>query len=92
MPVVGGGVSSPGTGPIIGGGIAGVASTAEQGSIMIYDGHQKYNEWEFVYELAKDRTNAGTRQTAPPVQGGQTPGTQPLTGPSTGQPQVPAQP
>jgi hypothetical protein len=46
-------------GQVIGGGIAGVASTLEQDSIKIYDEHQKYNEWEFIYDPAKDRTGAG---------------------------------
>jgi hypothetical protein len=55
-----GGSTAPG-GPVIGGGIAGVASTVEQDSIMIYEQHQKYNEWEFIYDMSKDRTNAGAR-------------------------------
>ena len=50
----------------IGGGIAGVASTLEQDSIMIYEEHQKYNEWEFIYDPAKDRANAGMMNPAGP--------------------------
>jgi hypothetical protein len=46
-------------GQMIGGGIAGVASTLEQDSIKVYEEHQKYNEWEFIYDPAKDRTGAG---------------------------------
>ena len=46
-------------GQVIGGGIAGVASTLEQDSIMIYDEAQKYNEWEFIYDQSKDTTGAG---------------------------------
>jgi hypothetical protein len=40
---------------IMGGGLAGVASTTESGSIMVYNDRQKYNEWEFVYDPAKER-------------------------------------
>jgi hypothetical protein len=39
--------------------IAGVASLAEAGSILIYNGRQKYNEWEFTYDLTKDLTMMG---------------------------------
>ncbi|MFB3829155.1 MAG: hypothetical protein ACE15B_20480 [Bryobacteraceae bacterium] len=53
------GAAVGGMGAQIGGGIAGVASTLEQDSIMIYDEQQKYNEWEFLYDMSKDRTNAG---------------------------------
>jgi hypothetical protein len=42
-------------GNIMGGGIAGVASTAESDSIMIYNDREKYNEWEFVYDPTKER-------------------------------------
>lgn len=45
----------------IGGGIAGVASTAEEESILVYNEHQKYNEWEFIYDMTKDRGLAGGR-------------------------------
>ncbi|HZY74658.1 MAG TPA: hypothetical protein VFE22_16225, partial [Edaphobacter sp.] len=45
----------------IGGGIAGVASTAEEESIIVYNEHQKYNEWEFIYDLTKDRGVGGGR-------------------------------
>jgi len=55
------GVGAPGASgsQTIGGGIAGVASKSEQQSIMVYDQHQKFNEWEFIYDRSKDRTNAG---------------------------------
>ena len=33
---------------------------------MIYEEHQKYNEWEFIYDPAKDRGNAGMMNTAGP--------------------------
>lgn len=39
----------------IGGGIAGVASKAESDSIKLYNDRQKYNEWEFVYDMKKDK-------------------------------------
>jgi len=54
------GTTTPGAGgQQIGGGIAGVASTAERDSIKIYNEREKYNEWEFIYDFAKDRTGAG---------------------------------
>lgn len=40
-------------------GIAGVASTAERTGIKIYAERDKYNEWEFLYDLSKDRKRAG---------------------------------
>ena len=40
---------------MIGGGIAGVASTADSESIMVYFEHTSYKEWEFVYDPMKDR-------------------------------------
>jgi hypothetical protein len=43
----------------IGGGLAGVASTAEKIGIKIYNDRGQYNEWEFVYDFSKDRTGAG---------------------------------
>ena len=56
------GATTPGAGAggqQIGGGIAGVASTSERDSIKIYNERDKYNEWEFIYDFAKDRTGAG---------------------------------
>jgi hypothetical protein len=51
-------------GNMMGGGIAGVASTRESDSIMIYNDREKYNEWEFVYDPTKERPlpnpNGGT--------------------------------
>jgi len=38
---------------VIGGGIAGVASTADGDSIMVYHDHSNYSEWEFVFDPAK---------------------------------------
>jgi len=55
----------------VGGGIAGVASESTGPAIKVYNERKKYNEWEFVYDRAKDRGLAG-------VQGnGGAPGTQP---------------
>jgi len=45
------GVSGQNT--VIGGGIAGVASTVDADSIMVYHEHTNYSEWEFVFDPAK---------------------------------------
>jgi hypothetical protein len=42
-------------GNMMGGGIAGVASTAESDSIMVYNDHSMYNQWEFVYDPTKEK-------------------------------------
>jgi hypothetical protein len=57
-------------GQVIGGGIAGVASKRDQEGIKIYNGRTDYKEWEFVYDISKDkaRTGAGVAG-AQPVQG-----------------------
>jgi len=47
------------SGTLMGGGIAGVASTAEAESIMVYNDRTKYNEWEFVYDFRKDPLKMG---------------------------------
>jgi hypothetical protein len=39
----------------IGGGIAGVASRSESAAIMSYYDRAKYNEWEFIFDPAKQR-------------------------------------
>ncbi|HTW64932.1 MAG TPA: hypothetical protein VME17_09970 [Bryobacteraceae bacterium] len=41
------------------GGIAGVASTAPGKGIHLVNDHAKYKEWEFVYDLKKDKTVVG---------------------------------
>ena len=41
------------------GGIAGVASTAEGKGIHVVNDHSKYKEWEFVYDLKKDKSVVG---------------------------------
>jgi hypothetical protein len=71
----------------IGGGIAGVASTVERTGIMIYNEKEKYNEWEFLYDLTKDKTGMGAalgaqQQGTQNQQQGQQPGQQ------QGQPQT----
>lgn len=43
----------------IGGGIAGFASKHEAPSIKVYNERQKYNEWEFVYDIKKDKRVLG---------------------------------
>ena len=52
-------------------GIAGVASTSEESGVVVYDGRQNYNEWEFVYDYRQD-----TQQMAGGAQGMQ-PGAEP---------------
>ncbi|HEY7388953.1 MAG TPA: hypothetical protein VH640_10630 [Bryobacteraceae bacterium] len=67
-----GGGGQPTTGPQgqqIGAGIAGVASTSEAPAIMEYNDHDHYNEWEFIYDMTKQR------QTANPNGVGGVPGT-----------------
>jgi len=51
----------------IGGGIAGVASTADQEGIKVYNDRSNYKEWEFVYDIRKDprMMGAGMGQLAP---------------------------
>lgn len=49
-------VGSPmgaGGGQTIGGGLAGVASTLDADSIMVYADHTNYSEWEFVFDPTK---------------------------------------
>ena len=66
----------------IGGGIAGVASTKEAPSMKIYNGREKYNEWEFVYDFRRDPTMLGSQVQGAPVQ----------PGALVGQPQRPGRP
>ena len=49
----------------IGGGIAGVASKIEREGIKVYRDRKSYHEWEFVYDLAQDKSRAGAGQIAP---------------------------
>jgi hypothetical protein len=41
------------------GGIAGVASTADGKGIHVINEHNKYKEWEFIYDLKKDKAVVG---------------------------------
>src|SRR5579875_43959 len=49
-----GGAAGP-QGTQIGAGIAGVASTSEAPAIMVYNDHTNYNEWEFIFDISKQR-------------------------------------
>jgi hypothetical protein len=54
------GMNVPGApGLQIGGGIAGFASMMEAPSIKVYNERQKYNEWEFIYDMKKDKRLVG---------------------------------
>ena len=59
------------------GGIAGVASMYKGPSIKIYDGRQKYQEWEFIFKL-DNGNRAGGQQGNPPL------GQNGLNGPQSG--------
>ena len=61
----------------IGGGIAGVASKIEREGIKLYRDHKSYHEWEFVYDLAQDKSRAGAGQIAPVPPPGPGPAPQP---------------
>jgi len=47
------GINNSGQNNVIGGGIAGVASTVDDDSIMVYNNHTNYREWEFIFDPAK---------------------------------------
>jgi type II secretory pathway pseudopilin PulG len=42
-----------------GGGLAGVASEAEDRGVKVYQGFEQYNQWEFVYDYRQDRSLGG---------------------------------
>ena len=46
---------APAGGQQFGGGIAGVASKSENPSIMVYNDRTRYNEWEFIFDMTKQR-------------------------------------
>ena len=46
----------------VAGGIAGVASTFQGPSIKVYKERQKYNEWEFVFDLKSTQPGANQQQ------------------------------
>lgn len=52
-------------GQVIGGGVAGVASKRELEGIKIYKDRKKYNEWEFVYDVTKDKSRNGAAGAVP---------------------------
>jgi uncharacterized membrane protein YgcG len=63
-------------GQALGSGMAGVASTSEAESIMIYNDHQAYNEWEFIFDYTKDsKLPADPRQGTVGTPANQMPGT-----------------
>jgi hypothetical protein len=70
----------------IGGGIAGVASTLERGGIKVYNEKEKYNEWEFLYDITQDKTGLGQAGAT-----GQQPGQNPATGQRPGTQSAPGQ-
>ena len=64
------GGAQPG-GQQIGAGIAGVASTAEDASIMVFKEKTHYNEWEFIFDYTKQQSaapNANSGVNGTPVQ------------------------
>lgn len=75
------GTALPGMGgTTVGGGIAGVASKLEQEGIKIYNQRTAYNEWEFIYDMSKDKSRGGNvpgqqmQQPQNGLQSGQQPG------------------
>lgn len=66
------------------GGIAGVASKSDQEGIKRFDDHSKYSEWEFVYDLKKDKRFGGAVPGMQPGQKPQTGSSSTSTGTSTG--------
>ena len=86
-------------GQTIGGGIAGVASTAEGEGVKVYNERTLYQEWEFIFDPAKQKqipnpngsglggTPAGSMNTPQPgQQQGGAPGMPPPTPPQMGRP------
>jgi type II secretory pathway pseudopilin PulG len=69
------------TGQQIGAGIAGVASTSEAPSIMEYNDNTHYNEWEFIFDITKQKQTANPLGVAgtPAAALGSTPGGAPGT-------------
>jgi type II secretory pathway pseudopilin PulG len=49
------GMSGAGGMQIVAGSIAGVATTVEEEGVMVYNDRSKYNEWEFIYDFAKEK-------------------------------------
>ena len=59
--------ATTGGGLVIGGGIAGVASKADQVGIMVYNDRTNYKEWEFIFDPSKWRPPANPLATAGPA-------------------------
>jgi hypothetical protein len=75
-------------GQVIGGGIAGVASKRDQEGIKVYNGRTDYKEWEFVYDISKDKSRAGAGIPGAQAVQGQSPTTPAPAGAApAGQPQ-----
>jgi hypothetical protein len=72
------GQTQPGMGgQTIGGGIGGFASKFEQEGIKTYHEKTSYDEWEFVYDISKDKSRGGgAAQAIPQQQQQQQPGQQ----------------
>jgi type II secretory pathway pseudopilin PulG len=51
--------------PVAQGGIIGVASKSTATSLMVYNGHDKYNEWVFVAQQVSNRAGAPTGSQTP---------------------------
>jgi hypothetical protein len=89
--------ANPG-GMTMGGGIAGVASTAEGEGVKVYNDHTLYQEWEFIFDPAKQKQipNPNVVGAGGTPADKMNPGTQPQTpgmGPQMGPqmaPQVPS--
>ena len=47
--------ANPGGGQVFGGGIAGVATTAEGEGVKVYNDRTLYQEWEFIFDPAKQK-------------------------------------
>ncbi|HJT87835.1 MAG TPA: hypothetical protein VJ732_08260, partial [Bryobacteraceae bacterium] len=96
-------ISGPG-GQVMGGGIAGIASKADEDSIMVYDDHTNYKEWEFIFDFTKWKAppdpRTGMSGSTPASQLGNQPGSQigtpmgpsPTSSPFGTQPQLPPNP
>jgi hypothetical protein len=73
-------------GQMLGGGIAGVASKLEAGSIKVYNERSAYNEWEFIYDPKNDKSAALAGAPLPgapaaPSESGRSQQPAPLSGP-----------
>jgi hypothetical protein len=50
--------TGPVDGPVFGGQIIGVGSTVDRGSVRVYKGGKKYNEWEFIWNPIEEQAQA----------------------------------